>query len=123
MNCGRQDADSELTAGRDVSRSTALHPGFVAVYLQLRDRPGSFAAPTIYPVGNDPVAISIGDLDSDGRLDIVTANTIVATSGAGVSDVSVLLQSLTAAGQFVGAASYAAGAVPKDVAIGDIDGR
>jgi hypothetical protein len=98
------------------------HPGYIAVYLQRRDRPGSFAAPINYPVGNDPVALSIGDVDGDGRPDIVTANTILATNGAGVSDVSVLRQSRTAPGQFVTAASYAAGAVPKDVAIGDVDG-
>jgi len=98
------------------------HHGYVAVYLQLRGHPGNFAAPTIYAVGNDPFAIAVGDLDGDGRPDIVSANAILASSGAGVSDVSVLRQNPAAPGQFLGAVSYAAGAGPQDVAIGDIDG-
>lgn len=98
------------------------HPGYVAVYLQLRGDPGTFAAPTIYAVGNDPFAIAVGDLDGDGRPDIVTANAILATSGAGVSDVSVLRQNPAAPGQFLAAVSYAVGAGPHDVAIGDVDG-
>jgi hypothetical protein len=98
------------------------HPGYVAVYLQLRGHPGMFAAPAIYAVGNDPFSIAVGDLDGDGRPDIVTANAILATSGAGVSDVSMLRQNPAMPGRFLAAVSYAVGAGPQDVAIGDIDG-
>lgn len=98
------------------------HPGYVAVYLQLRGHPGTFAAPTIYAVGNDPFAIAVGDIDGDGRPDIVTANSILATSGAGVSDVSVLRQNPAAPGQFLAAVGHAAGGGPHDVAIADVDG-
>lgn len=98
------------------------HPGFVAVYLQDPARPGHFRPVSTYAVGNDPVSVAIGDLNGDGRPDIVTANAILATSGAGVSDVSVLLQDAAHPGQFLPAASYATGPNPQGVAIGDLDG-
>jgi hypothetical protein len=98
------------------------HPGFVAVYLQDPARRGHFRSVSTYAVGNDPVSVAIGDLNGDGRPDIVTANAILATSGAGVSDVSVLVQDAAHPGQFLPAASYATGPNPRSVAIGDLDG-
>src|SRR5580765_4215165 len=34
----------------------------------------SFAKPTLYAAGNGPQSVAIGDLNGDGRQDIVTAN-------------------------------------------------
>jgi hypothetical protein len=34
----------------------------------------SFAAAQNYPVGGEPVSVVLGDINGDGRLDIVTAN-------------------------------------------------
>ena len=116
------DGLPDIAATFTHSSDAPPHSGYVAVYLQLHGHPGIFAAPTIHAVGNDPVAIAVGDLDGDDRSDIVTANAILATSGAGVSDVSVLRQNPAAPGQFLAAASYGVGTVPHDVAIGDIDG-
>ena len=116
------DGLPDIAATFTRSSGAPPHPGFVAVYLQRRGQRGTFATPVTFAVGNDPVAIAIGDLDGDGRADIVTANTILATSGAGVSDVSLLRQDPAAPGRFLSAVSVATGAVPHDVAIGDLDG-
>jgi hypothetical protein len=43
-----------------------------------RDNPGRFAAPVTYPATNKAVAVSLGDLDGDGWLDILSS----ANSGA-----------------------------------------
>ena len=98
------------------------HPGYVAVYLRDPAHPGAFLAPAVYAVGNDPVQLAVGDLDGDGRPDIVTANAILSTNGAGASTVSVLLQSHTAPGTFAPAASYATVQNPVSVSIGDLNG-
>ncbi len=98
------------------------HPGFVAVYLQDPASPGTFLPAVTYSVGNDPVSVAIGDLNGDGKPDIVTANTITATSGAGSSNVSVLLQDPTGTGHFLPATNYATGQAPTSVAIGDLNG-
>lgn len=98
------------------------HPGFVAVYLQDPSRPGAFFPPVIYSVGNDPFSIAVGDLNGDGKPDIVTANNILASNGAGTSNVSVLLQDPGKPGQFLGATNYPTGPLPHNVAIGDLNG-
>ena len=76
------------------------HPGYVAVFLQKAAEPGHFAPAQAYAVGNDPFAVTAADFNGDGRVDLATHNKIVATSGAGIDDVSVLLQSAIIAGGF-----------------------
>jgi len=98
------------------------HPGYVAVYLQDAANPGHFLPPSAYPVGNDPAAVAVADLDGDGRPDIVTANAILSTNGAGDSTVSVLLQDGAHPGHYLPAVSYATGPDPVAVAIGDLNG-
>jgi hypothetical protein len=98
------------------------HPGVVAIYLQDAAPPGNFLSPVNYDVGNDPVALAIGDLNGDGNLDIVTANTIMNVDGTGSSSVSVLLQDAGNPGRFLSAVNYPTGFSPVGVAIGDLDG-
>jgi hypothetical protein len=98
------------------------HPGYAAVYLQDAANPGHFLPPTTYVVGNDPASVAVADLDGDGRPDIVTANAILSTNGAGDSTVSVLLQDAAHPGHYLPAVSYATGPDPLSVAIGDLNG-
>jgi len=81
------------------------HPGHVAVFLQDAAAPGRFTPPQLHGVGNDPFALTAGDFNGDGRIDLATDNEILATSGAGIDDVSVLLQSTGAPGTFVSSIS------------------
>lgn len=98
------------------------HAGFVAVYLQDGANPGHFLAASNYEVGNDPVSVAAGDLDGDGRPDIVTADAILSTNGAGTSAVSVLIQDAAHPGRYLPAVSYLTGVDPHGVAIGDLNG-
>jgi hypothetical protein len=76
------------------------HPGHVAVFLQDATQAGHFTPALDHRVGNDPFALTAGDFNGDGRIDLATDNAILATSGAGIDDVSVLLQSATVPGDF-----------------------
>jgi hypothetical protein len=70
--------------------------------------PGRFTPAPIYRVGNHPFALTAGDFNGDRRVDLATDNEILATSGAGVDDVSVLLQSATLPGEFAPSISCSA---------------
>ena len=89
------------------------HAGFVAVYLQDRNAPGTFLPARTYGAGNDPVSIAIADLNGDGKPDVAVANEgdIVgpcppACNSAGTG-VSVLLQA-GAPRRLLAATNYAA---------------
>ncbi|MDO7850967.1 T9SS type A sorting domain-containing protein [Hymenobacter convexus] len=77
---------------------------------------GGFAAVTTYStgVGSQPVGVALGDVNGDGRLDIVTGNSLPGTVG-------VLLGQ--AGGGFGAVASYSDGlSRPTTVALGDVNG-
>lgn len=65
-----------------------------------------------YNVGVAPVSIAAGDLDGDGRMDLVAAN-----SGGGT--VSVLLNQ--GGGGLASEVSYDVGSVPESAVVGDLD--
>jgi hypothetical protein len=73
----------------------------------------SFAPPVYYTAGNNPQDVAVGDVNGDGKLDLVVAN---ATS----NDVSVLLGA--GAGTFGAATTLGAGSSPRAVAIADLNG-
>ena len=75
--------------------------------------PLSFARPATDPTGAEPQSVALGDLNGDGRLDLVVPN-----EGAG--SVSVLAN--RGNGTFEPARRYPTGSGPSSVALGDMDG-
>jgi hypothetical protein len=73
---------------------------------------GTFNAPVAYAVGGDPQAVTVADLDGNGRADLAVATT--------ANTVSVLLQ--TAAGVFAPAVDYATGVQPVAIKAVDLNG-
>jgi hypothetical protein len=83
-----------------------------SVLVFIQTAPGTFSAPVSYPVGGDPQALTVADLDGNGLADIA-----VATSA---NTVSVLLQ--TSAGVFTPAVDYATGVQPVAIKAADLNG-
>jgi hypothetical protein len=80
---------------------------------------GSFAPPVDYPTSPESMGIAAGDLNGDGKPDLVTADRGPrSTNDPG--DVSVLLN--RGDGTFAPAVAYAAGGRPVDVVIADFNG-
>jgi hypothetical protein len=94
-------------------------PG-VSVLLQNAATPGTFAAPVSYQAPYGAVDVAVGDLNKDGRPDIVVASLDPDFTGA----VSVLLQNPAPAapGTFAAATVYPGLGQPLSVAIGDLNG-
>jgi len=116
------DGLADIVASYSYISGPPPHPGYVAVYLQDPTNPGHFLRASTYAAGTDATSVAVGDLDGNGKVDIVTTNSILSANGAGASTVSVLLQDPAKPGQFFPAASYATGKNPVSVAVGDIDG-
>ena len=80
---------------------------------------GSFAAKVDFTTGSYPQSVAIGDLDGDGKPDLVTANN-------SSSSVSVFRNTSMAgtidAGSFAAKVDFTVGAESYSVAIGDLDG-
>ncbi|MGH3576602.1 MAG: FG-GAP repeat domain-containing protein [Mycobacterium sp.] len=88
----------------------------VSVLLQDMAHPGSFLAPVTYATPPGAVDVAVGDLNDDGKPDLVVASLDPDPTGA----VSVLLQG--AAGTFGTATSYPGFGQPLSVAIGALSG-
>ncbi|WP_306590159.1 VCBS repeat-containing protein [Geothrix sp. 21YS21S-4] len=87
----------------------------VSVRLADAAHPGSFLAATVLATpGRTPLDVAVGDLNGDGRPDLV-----VAASGAN----SALVFTQTAAGGFDPPVAYAVGGDPQAVTVADLDGN
>ena len=80
---------------------------------------GTFGPGRYYATKNYPLSVALGDLDGDGKLDIVAAGRYVEESTA-IHTVDVLLGS--GDGGFGAAAEYPTGNSPVAVAVADLDG-
>ncbi len=76
---------------------------------------GTFNGGSDFSVGISPISVALGDVDTDGDLDVLTANV-----ASGVNTVSVRLND--GAGTFSGATEVGVGRGPESVAVGDVDG-
>src|SRR5205814_1259652 len=78
----------------------------------------SFAAAQTFATGALPLSVAIGDLNGDGRPDLAVANLSSST-------VSVLFNTTTAGAaspSFAAQQTYATGAYPRSVTVGDFNG-
>ena len=86
----------------------------ISVFLNNSNGSLSFSGPTTYPANLSPEGIGIGDLDGDGRPDIVTGNNI-----QGVSAVCVMRNT---GNGFAAPVSYSSALFTADIAVCDLDG-
>jgi hypothetical protein len=99
---------------------TSATAGRVLVLLQDETQPGSFLPAGRFPVGFQPVAVTAGDLDLDGTLDLAVANYGTPTSGSSAS-ASLLLGDPAALGSFEPQLQLETEARAQGVALGDLD--
>jgi hypothetical protein len=73
-----------------------------------------FLNQTVYDTGLSPVAMAAGDINHDGRTDLVTANSQAASIGVFLQNASL--------GKMEAQSTYSVGQGPQGVAIGDLNG-
>jgi len=100
------------------------HSGYVEIYLQAST--GLFNPPVAYAVGPDPWGLSAGDIDGNGRLDLVAATpatvppqpSVINDSGG----ISILRQNPSSPGTFLSSQWVATGGAATDAAFGQFTG-
>jgi len=88
-----------------------LYPGDVTVLMGNGD--GTFGTPAIYPAGQDPFSVALGDYNGDGKLDLAVAD-------ESVDQVSILAGN--GDGTFGPPTAFATGTLPFSVAAADFNG-
>jgi len=90
----------------------------VSVLLQSATTAGTFLTPVTYATAYGSIDVAVGDLNGDGKPDLVVAN----LGGYWTGSISVLLQDPTQAGVYNTATNYPGVFGPLGVAIGDLNG-
>jgi hypothetical protein len=100
--------------------ATTTQPYYTGRYVsvQLGNGAGTFGGNKLFLTGTSPTCIAVGDLNADGRLDVVTAN-FDNVGGTGISAVSVLLGN--GDGTLGPKTDFVTGANPVSVAIADLN--
>ena len=107
------DLDGDGKADLAVGNLTLGSPALGTVTIMLGNGDGTFQPNSYAATGNGNRSVAIGDLNGDGKPDIVTANWLDGTT-------SVLLNN--GSGSFQPKVDYATGASPYSVAVGDVSG-
>jgi hypothetical protein len=97
-----------------------------SVQVFLRDAAGGFAAPSAYPLGFDPWNLCVGDVDGDGRPDLLVSIQASVPPQANVIGDSggllILRQDPVTPGHFLPAAWVWTGGAPNAAAVVDLTG-
>jgi hypothetical protein len=111
-------ADMDGDGDRDVVTVDLQNQEAGTVSVSLNDGAGGFAAPTLYPVGPGSAWLDVGDLNQDGRPDVVVSNSQAQDSKV----VTVYMNN--GSGGLVSPHFLTAGAAaqPEGIAIGDWNG-
>ena len=107
------DLDGDGKADLAVGNLTLGSPAVGTVTIMLGNGDGTFQPNSYAATGNGNRSVAIGDLNGDGKSDIVTANWLDGTT-------SVLLNA--GSGLFLPKVDYDTGAGPYSVAVGDVSG-
>jgi hypothetical protein len=97
------------------------HAGNAVVLLRDNAPSDAFLPPTRYATGHDSNFILAGDINGDGKPDLVVSNVVTSADNNGTNSISVLLQRPGSPGTFSPSSDYVTGQSPV-VALGDIDG-
>lgn len=89
----------------------------MALFVQSSSQPGAFLPPTTYKVGQQPIALAVGDLNGDGKLDLAVANGLPVQPHALCNQVSVLLQDAANSGRFLAPVNYPTAYQPYAIAV------
>lgn len=107
-----------LKRGRECASWSRLLPvallAVLGIFVSAPKAFGSFDAPVGFAVGNGPEFVATGDLNGDGKTDLVTANTTA-------SNVSVLMGDGTGSFSSAPDSPFLAGGNPRSVAIGNLN--
>ena len=98
---------------------TSTNSEVVRLIFQDPDNFGAFLPPVNLSTGHRPLAVGIGDIDQDGRPDLVVGNES-ASNAYNEGTVSILLQDRINPGDFSVADNYAVGCKAFEVSLGDL---